>query len=275
MGGIWRKIPVTYAVMWIGSLALAGIPIFAGYYSKDAILEAAWARHSGLGTIRLLVRHHRRLPHRILLLAADHPHLPRHPPRRCQHTMDHVHESPAVMLVPLILLAAGAVLTGFAFEADFIGHAWQEFWREAIVNRPENHVLEAMHHVPTIVSLLPTIVGVLGIGLAYLMYVAAPALPARLANAVPGLYRFVLNKWYFDELYDRIVVAPGELAGPHAVARRRHRPDRWHPERHRRAHGGRQPPGGPHADRLDRHLRLHHADRPRAARQRLPALPVT
>jgi NADH-quinone oxidoreductase subunit L len=110
--------------------------------------------------------------------------------------------------VPLVLLACGAALTGFVFEADFIGHAWHEFWGEAIVNGPENEVMEAMHHVPTVVSLLPTIMGVLGIALAYVMYVAVPALPARLAGAMPGVYRFVLNKWYFDELYDRIFVGP-------------------------------------------------------------------
>ena len=207
MGGIWRKIPVTYVVMWVGSLALAGIPIFAGYYSKDAILEAAWARHSGLGqygfwcgTIAAFLTAF--YSWRLIILTFHGA------PRADQHTMDHVHESPAVMLVPLILLACGAVLTGFVFEADFIGHAWHEFWGQAIVNRPENHVLEGMHHVPTLVSLLPTVMGVLGIGLAYVLYMMAPTVPARMANAMPGLYRFVLNKWYFDELYDRIFVRP-------------------------------------------------------------------
>ncbi len=207
MGGIWRKIPVTYVVMWIGSLALAGIPFFAGYYSKDAILEAAWARHSGLGqygfwcgTIAAFLTAF--YSWRLIILAFHGK------PRADAHAMAHVHESPAVMLLPLILLACGAALTGFAFEADFIGHAWHEFWGEAIVNGPENEVMEAMHHVPTLVSLLPTIMGVLGIALAYLMYVAVPALPARLAAAMPRVYEFVLNKWYFDELYDRIFVRP-------------------------------------------------------------------
>ncbi len=207
MGGIWRRIPVTYVVMWVGSLALAGIPIFAGYYSKDAILEAAWARHSALGqygfwcgTLAALLTAF--YSWRLIILTFHGA------PRADQHTMDHVHESPAVMLVPLVLLACGAVLTGFVFEDAFIGHDWHEFWQEAIANRPENHVLEAMHHVPALVSLLPTIVGVLGIGLAYVMYVAMPTLPARMAAAVPGVYRFVLNKWYFDELYDRIFVRP-------------------------------------------------------------------
>ncbi len=207
MGGIWRKIPVTYAVMWIGSLALAGIPFFAGYYSKDAILEAAWARHSVLahygfwcGTLAAFLTAF--YSWRLLILTFHGA------PRADQHTMDHVHESPAVMLVPLVLLAIGAALTGFAFEGHFIGAEWTAFWGEAVVNAPGHDIMEAMHHVPMLISLLPTVVGVLGIALAYVMYVAAPSLPARLAGAVPGAYRFVLNKWYFDELYDRIFVGP-------------------------------------------------------------------
>ncbi len=212
MGGIWRKIPWTYTVMWIGSLALAGIPFFAGYYSKDAILEAAWARHSGVATYgfvcgivaAFLTAFY---SWRLLILTFHGT------PRASAETMDHVHESPAVMVVPLLVLALGALVTGYAFEHSFIGEGWREFWQGAIVNGPANTVLADMHHVPFLVSLLPTLVGVLGIALAYVMYVAVPTLPARVAQAVPALYRFVLNKWYFDELYDAIFVRPfGRLA---------------------------------------------------------------
>ena len=210
MGGIWRKIPVTYAVMWVGSLALAGIPFFAGYYSKDAILEAAWARHSALGqygfwcgTIAAFLTAF--YSWRLIILTFHGT------PRADAHKMAHVHESPAVMLVPLLVLAAGAVLTGYLFEGEFIGHHWQAFWGAAIVNGPQNHVMEEMHHLPTLVGLLPTIMGVLGIGLAYLMYVFVPSLPGRLAGAVPAVYRFVLNKWYFDELYDAVLVRPAQV----------------------------------------------------------------
>ena len=209
MGGIWRKIPVTYAVMWIGSLALAGIPIFAGYYSKDAILEAAWARHSALGQYGfwcgVIAAFLTAFYSWRLLILTFHGE-----PRADKHTMDHVHESPAVMLTPLIVLAIGAVLTGIVFQHAFIGHEWHAFWGEAIANRPDNHVMEAMHHVPFVVGLLPTVMGVLGIGLAYVMYIASPGIPARLAAALPRLYDFVLNKWYFDELYDRIFVRPAQ-----------------------------------------------------------------
>ena len=209
MGGIWRKIPVTYAVMWIGSLALAGIPIFAGYYSKDAILEAAFARHSAsgmygfiCGTVAAFLTAF--YSWRLLILTFHGA------PRASAETMGHVHESPAVMLTPLVLLAVGAIATGFLFEGSFIGEGWLEFWRGAIVNQPDNHVLSDMHHIPAVVGLLPTIVGVLGIALAYVMYVAMPTLPARMAEAVPAVYHFVLNKWYFDELYDRIFVRPAQ-----------------------------------------------------------------
>ena len=210
MGGLWRRIPVTYAVMWIGSLALCGIPVFAGYYSKDAILEAAWARHSGLGmygfwcgTLAALLTAF--YSGRLLLMTFHGA------PRAEPHVMDHVHESPPVMLFPLIVLALGAIFTGMVFEGDFIGHHWHEFWGASIQNSPDNTVMEAMHHVPGLITILPTLMGVLGLGLAYVMYVAVPSLPARLADAAPGLYRFVLNKWYFDELYDFLFVRPAQM----------------------------------------------------------------
>ena len=207
MGGIWRKIPVTYAVFWIGSLALAGIPIFAGYFSKDAILEVAWAKHSVLGqygfwcgTIAAFLTAF--YSWRLILLAFHGA------PRADRHTMEHVHESPWMMLVPLLLLAIGAVATGFVFEDWFIGHGWREFWEGAIFNRPDNLVVDDRHHVPVLFANMPTVVGVLGIALAYVMYVFVPRLPARMAGLAPGVYDFVLNKWYFDELYDRIFVRP-------------------------------------------------------------------
>ena len=212
MGGIWNKVPWTYAVMWIGSLALAGMPFFAGYYSKDAILEAAWARHSGVGTYGFFCGTMAAFltafySWRLLIMTFHGK------PRASQEAMDHVHESPLVMVGPLLVLAVGAVFTGVLFESSFIGEGWREFWQGSIVNSPNNTVLHDMHHVPTLVSLVPTLVGILGIGLAYVMYVARPELPARAAAAFPALYRFVLNKWYFDELYDAVIVRPfGRLA---------------------------------------------------------------
>jgi NADH-quinone oxidoreductase subunit L len=209
MGGIWKKIPVTYAVMWIGSLALAGVPYFAGYYSKDFVLEAAYAAHSGVGMYAficgLLAAFLTAFYSWRLLILTFHG-----KPRADHHTMEHVHESPAVMLVPLLLLAVGAVFAGAVFAPSFIGHHWEEFWNGAIVNAAHNHIMHHVHEVPGWVPLAPTIVGLGGIALAYVMYMFAPSLPGALANALPGVHRFLLNKWYFDELYDAIFVRPAQ-----------------------------------------------------------------
>ena len=209
MGGLWRKIPVTCVVMWIGSLALAGIPLFAGYYSKDAILEAAWAQPGLLpkygywcGVIAAFLTAF--YSWRLLILTFNGA------SRADRHVQEHVHESPWVMLGPLVVLAAGATLTGIVFAPYFIGEGWTEFWAGAVFNAPTNHVMQDMEHIPRLFAFLPTMLGVLGIALAYVMYVFVPSLPAKFAYAVPGVYRFVLNKWYFDELYDRIFVRPAQ-----------------------------------------------------------------
>ncbi|MDQ1078665.1 NADH-quinone oxidoreductase subunit L [Pseudoroseomonas cervicalis] len=207
MGGIWKKIPVTYAMFWIGSLALAGVPFFAGYYSKDMILEAAFAGHGwtakyafimGMAAAFLTAFYSWRL-----IIMTFHG-----TPRADHHTMEHVHESPAVMLIPLFVLALGALFTGAYFYDNFVGHHWAEFWNGAIVNAPHNHIMHEAHEVPSWVPLAPTVAGILGIALAYVFYMFAPGIPGRIAAAVPGLYRFLLNKWYFDELYDRLFVRP-------------------------------------------------------------------
>jgi NADH-quinone oxidoreductase subunit L len=207
MGGIWRKIPVTYVVMWIGSLALAGIPIFAGYYSKDAILEGAIAAHSTVGlyafACMIIAAFLTAFYSWRLLILTFHG-----APRADAHTMEHVHESPWVMLVPLLVLAAGAIVTGFGFKPYFIGDLQEAFWNGAVFNLPAKHMMEALHHAPEWVPTLAKITAGSGILLAFALYMGAPQIPARIAAAVPGLYRFLLNKWYFDELYDRIFVQP-------------------------------------------------------------------
>ena len=207
MGGIWKKIPVTYAVMWIGSLALAGVPYFAGYYSKDFVLEAAYAAHSGVGMYAficgLVAAFLTAFYSWRLLILTFHG-----APRADHHTMEHVHESPWVMLVPLLVLSIGAITTGAVFAPYFIGDHAHAFWGASIFNSPEKHMMEALHHAPEWVPLVAKAVAFSGIGLAFLLYMVFPNIPARLAAAAPGLYRFLLNKWYFDELYDRIFVQP-------------------------------------------------------------------
>ena len=144
-------------------------------------------------------------------------------PRADHHTMEHVHESPLVMLVPLLLLAAGAVLTGYIFAPLFIGEHAHDFWHGAIFNGEHNHILHAMHEVPEWVPLAPTVMGVAGIALAYLLYMVAPGIPAQIAARFRGVYLFLLNKWYFDELYDAIFVQPAPSACRRLLEdRRRH-----------------------------------------------------
>ena len=207
MGGLARKIPITCTVFWIGSLALAGIIPFAGYYSKDAILEAAYAAGTGIGMYGFICGTLAALltafySWRLIILTfhgktrADH------------HTYDHAHESPWVMTGPLIVLAIGAVVTGFLFRPLFIGDDWQSFWRAAIFVGANNHVLARMEDLPGFVGILPSVMGVLGIATAYVMYVAKPDIPGKLASAFHPIYEFVLNKWYFDELYEAIFIRP-------------------------------------------------------------------
>ncbi len=209
MGGIWRKIPVTYAVMWIGSLALAGVPYFAGYYSKDMVLEVAYAAHSGPGmfafVMGLLAAFLTAFYSWRLLILVFHG-----TPRADHHTMEHVHESPWVMLVPLLLLAVGAVFAGAVFYPYFVGAHQEAFWGLAIHTAEHNHVLHHAHEVPGWVPLAPTVVGLAGIALAYVLYMVAPGIPGQLASRFAGLHRFLLNKWYFDELYDAIFVRPAQ-----------------------------------------------------------------
>ncbi|MBR0679093.1 NADH-quinone oxidoreductase subunit L [Roseomonas eburnea] len=207
MGGIWRKIPVTYAVMWVGSLALAGVPFFAGYFSKDFVLEAAFASHSGVGMYAfacgIIAAFLTAFYSWRLIILTFHG-----KPRADHHTMQHVHESPAVMLVPLLVLAAGAIGIGALFAENFVGHHWEQFWNGAIVNAPHNHIMHDAHEVPSWVPLAPTVVGLAGIALAYILYMLLPSVPGKLAETFGGVYRFLLNKWYFDELYDAIFVRP-------------------------------------------------------------------
>ncbi|HVZ09699.1 NADH-quinone oxidoreductase subunit L [Rhodopila sp.] len=213
MGGLWKTIPITCTVMWIGNLALAGIPPFAGAYSKDAIIEATFASHTNIGMYAFICTVAAAFltafySWRLLFMTF-------HGTSRVDHhTLEHAHESPWVMLAPLLVLAAGAICNGFLLDDWFIGAGWQEFWNGAIVNPNHGEILEALEHIPTLAELAPLICAVAGIALAFLMYIVMPTLPERLASTFPAVYRFLLNKWYFDELYDRIFVRPAmRLAG--------------------------------------------------------------
>ena len=207
MGGIWKLIPLTYVMMWIGSLSLAGVFPFSGYFSKDAIIEAAWGSHTLAGHygfwMTLIAAFLTAFYSWRLLLMTFHGR-----PRASAETMAHVHESPPVMTLPLVALAVGACGAGWYFRNQLIGEHWENFWRGSITVAADNHALRAMEEVPGWISASPTVVGLLGIATAYVCYMFAPAIPGRVAGAFPAVYRFLLGKWYFDELYAFLFVRP-------------------------------------------------------------------
>ena len=209
MGGLWRHMPVTYVFMWIGSLALAGLPFFAGYYSKDMILEAAYAG-GVVGkfafTLGIMAAFMTAFYSWRLLFMTFHG-----KPRASHEVMHHVHESPPIMLRPLILLVLGSLFSGYIgyHVLHFVdGHS--TFWQATIGS---HEAIEHAHHVPAWVPFSPMVVGLLGIAFAYLFYIKSPHLPASLAAKFPRLYQFFLNKWYFDELYDFLFVRPAKRFG--------------------------------------------------------------
>jgi len=213
MGGIWRMIPVTYGVMWVGSLALAGIPPFAGFFSKDMILEAAYAAQSASGNfafwLGIAAAFMTAFYSWRLLLLTFHGR-----PRAEAEVMSHVHESPKIMLIPLLALATGAVLAGWIGAEAFVGEGREHFWREAIlVLQSNDSIAAAHHHVPLWVKLLPLVMGVGGIALAYVMYVLRPELPRLMAERLRPIYLLSYNKWYFDEIYDAVFVCPAHYLG--------------------------------------------------------------
>ena len=201
MGGIARKVPITCALMWIGSLALAGIPPFAGYYSKDMIIEAAYAAHSthgmfafimGLAAAFLTAFYSWRL-----LFLTFHGQ-----PRMDKKTLKHAHESPKVMVLPLVLLAIGAVFAGMiGYHSLGMVEGDGAFWRGAIFVAEENNVLHHIHDLPKWVPIVPLIIALSGIFLAWIFYLKCPKLPQKCAERFQPIYQFLLNKWYFDELY--------------------------------------------------------------------------
>jgi len=237
MGGLRKKIPITYAMMIIGTLG-AHRCRYSGPADRlcrrssprTPIIEVAYAVGGNAGQFAFW----------LLVIAALFTsfyswrliHLTFHgTPREAHHghaahddhahddhghhgsAYDNAHESPPVMLVPLYILAVGAVLAGVVFHELFFGHAEHiaHFFAGSLVVSEE--VIEAAHNVPTWVKWSATIAMLLGFAAAWQLYIREPSMPARIAAANPGLYKFLLNKWYFDELYDRIFVRPALWVG--------------------------------------------------------------
>lgn len=218
MGGLRKLIPATYWMMVIGTLALTGVGIpvtvigTAGFFSKDAIIETAFASHNSVAGLAFV----------LLVIAAGFTSfyswrlifMTFHgKPRASHEVMHHVHESPPVMLVPLFILAAGALFAGIIFHNSFIGEGYAEFWKASLFTLPDNHILHEIHELPLWVELSPFIAMLIGLALAWKFYIRSPEMPVNLAAQHRGLYAFLLNKWYFDELYDFLFVRPAKRLG--------------------------------------------------------------
>src|SRR5579864_2480947 len=206
MGGLWRKIPFTYATMLVGTLALTGFPLTAGYFSKDAIIEsadvsanpmAAYGFIMTLGAAALTAFYSWRL---IFMTFHGEPHDREH--------YEHAHESPLVMLVPLGLLAIGSLAAGYPVLALFTGHGADTFFHEALRLVTADKLYEEAEKLPLLVTLSPTVMMIGGFLVAWYFYIRRPDAPRELARQQPVLYQFLLNKWYFDEIYDTLIVRP-------------------------------------------------------------------
>ncbi|NBB97442.1 MAG: NADH-quinone oxidoreductase subunit L [Alphaproteobacteria bacterium] len=216
-GGLRKKLPMTYYAMLIGTLAITGVGIplttigFAGFVSKDAIIESAFAAGTTYAFWILVIAALMTSFYswRLMFLTFFGK------PRGDKHTHEHAHESPMVMLVPLAVLAVGAVLSGMVFYGPFFGstEAVRDYFGAAIFLQPENDLIHDAHYVAKWVKAAPFVAMLLGLGLAWLFYIRDTSLPKRLADTFPGAYRFLLNKWYFDEIYDAVFVRPAKAIG--------------------------------------------------------------
>ena len=211
MGGLWRKLPFTYATMVIGTLALTGFPFTAGYFSKDAIIESALVSQGPmasygfamtLGAAALTAFYSWRL---IFKTFHGEPHDREH--------YEAAHETAKTMLVPLGILAFGSIAAGYPALAVFTGHGASEFFRQALALGPAEKLFESAETLPLVLSMLPTVMMIGGFLVAYQFYIRRPDIPEALARDQNLLYRFLLNKWYFDEIYDFLLVQPARRLG--------------------------------------------------------------
>ena len=209
MGGVWKKLPYTYSLMIIGTLALTGFPFLSGFYSKDAIIEFAYLRGNTTGYyaagIGIFTAFLTSIYSWRLIFKTFHGEY-----NNKEIKIDETHESPVVMLIPLVLLSIGAIFAGFLFKELFIGYeGLNNFWRDSIFFLKP---LSTDHPPLWFLLLTPTFV-ILSIPLAYYLFLKNRNLPERLASINKPLYQFLLNKWYFDELYDVLFVKPSKKLG--------------------------------------------------------------
>ena len=209
MGGLCQLIPATFLMMFMGTIALTGFPLTAGYYSKDAIIEGAFAASAAPHMFAFV----------LLVVAAFFTSFYSWrlmfmtffgTPRCSNETLSHVHESPPVMLVPLVILSFGALFAGAVFAGLFVGGEQTSFWAGSIFTAADNQILVELKQVPGWVVLSPLIMMISGFVLAWVMYIYRPAWPGEIAEQHDLVYKFLLNKWYFDEIYDFLFVRPAK-----------------------------------------------------------------
>ena len=209
MGGVWKKIPYTYVLMIIGTLALTGFPLLSGFYSKDAIIEFAYLRGNTVGyyaagigifTAFLTSVYSWRLIFKTFHGSYNNKNI----------KIEETHESPLIMLIPLVLLSIGAIFAGFAFKELFVGHGGaNEFWGESIFFL----IPLSTEHPPTWFLILTPMLVIISIPISYYLFVKNKKLPATIARINQPLYKFLLNKWYFDELYEFIFIKTSKKIG--------------------------------------------------------------
>ncbi|MDP6681343.1 MAG: NADH-quinone oxidoreductase subunit L [Pelagibacteraceae bacterium] len=207
MGGVWKKIPYTYTLMVIGTLALTGFPFLSGYYSKDAIIEFAYLKGSNIGYYAAAVGIFTALLTAIyswrLVFKTFHGKY-----NNKKNSLNSIHESSSTMLIPSCLLAVGAIVTGILFKEIFIGQDTQ-FWNNSILFLYQNH----HDHVPIWLLVITPLIVILAIPIAYYLFVKNEKILKNLILKHQTLYNFLINKWYFDDLYNFIFVEPIKKIG--------------------------------------------------------------
>ena len=205
MGGLYKLIPFTWIVMLIGTLGLTGAPLMSGYYSKDGIIEAAFVSQTegNLYAFYLLVLsalltsfYSWRL---IFLTFNGKSNIP-------TEIFSKIHESPKVMLFPLFILSIFTIFSGVYFVDYFMYDDYQYLWQSSIFLSENNHVIESIHYVPKWVKYSPLVMMIIGLFTAVMFYLLYPKVPKFLSSQFNPLYKFLLNKWYFEEIYEFIFV---------------------------------------------------------------------
>ncbi len=212
MGGLYKVIPFTWISMIIGTLALTGAPLFSGYYSKDAIIESVFMSHSfgheyGFYLLVFSVLLTSFYSWRLIFLTFHGE------TRASQDVLAKAHESPLSMTIPLFILSLGALFSGYFFFDFFLSYDLVGLWGNSIFTSPGNHILEEIHHSPLWVKKIPLIMMMIGLSLAIIFYILFKSLPSYFSKRFSIIYNFFLNKWYFDEVYDFLLVKPLKKIG--------------------------------------------------------------